>query len=111
MDGSWGSWGHWSDCPKTCGEGQQLRDRICDNPTPEFGGSLCTSNQIYVLSMTTDGKLKETGAQVCNNANCPVQPDGSTTPAPTAPLPKGIIIISLHIIFNIFIAGKKGCFR
>ena len=107
MDGAWGSWGHWSDCSATCGEGQQLRDRICDNPTPEFGGSLCTSNQIFVLSITSDGKFKETGTQTCNDGNCPAQPGGPTTPTPTAPLPKGTkelyFTLSIFMIVNIFI--------
>ena len=100
MDGAWGSWGHWRDCSATCGDGQQLRDRICDNPTPVFGGSLCASNQIFMLSITSDGKLKETGTQNCNDGNCPVPPDVPTTPEPTEPLPKGKLTISLHILFN-----------
>ena len=108
MDGEWGSWGDWSDCSATCGEGQQLRDRICDNPMPEFGGSLCTSNQQFVLAITSDGKFKETGTQICNDGNCPVQPNGSTTPEPTGPLPKGKITILICIILNIFIDGNKG---
>ena len=113
MDGSWGSWGQWSDCSTTCGEGQQLRDRICDNPTPEFGGSLCTSNQIFVLSITSDGTFKETGTQTCNDGNCPGQPEGPTTPSPTAPWPKGTkelyFTLSIFKIVNILIARNKDC--
>ena len=32
----------WSDCSaKPCGPGQQRRDRVCDNPTPRWGGKHC----------------------------------------------------------------------
>ena len=55
----------------TCGGGQRSRVRLCDSPLPEAGGSLCPSNEIFSLSITDDGTLKESGTETCNNNDCP----------------------------------------
>ena len=41
VDGKWGKWGEWSNCPVTCGGGQQIRVRNCNNPKPSGGGKVC----------------------------------------------------------------------
>ena len=41
IDGSWGSWGSWSTCGSDC---RSSRERICDDPTPLFGGETCQGN-------------------------------------------------------------------
>ena len=41
VNGVWGSWGAWSTCNGTCGQGTQNRQRSCDNPSPQYGGSTC----------------------------------------------------------------------
>ncbi|XP_067662288.1 hemicentin-1-like isoform X1 [Haliotis asinina] len=41
IDGNWGDWDPWSPCTTTCGEGQQTRERKCNNPRPQFGGLPC----------------------------------------------------------------------
>eukprot|EP00058_Branchiostoma_floridae_P028482 XP_002613973.1 hypothetical protein BRAFLDRAFT_67461 [Branchiostoma floridae] len=40
-DGHWSQWGSWSGCDVTCGIGNQLRSRSCDNPPPVGGGANC----------------------------------------------------------------------
>ncbi len=54
-----GQWSNWETeaCPVTCGNGQQLKTRKCNNPTPQFGGLDCTG-------LSTD-------YQACNNQPCP----------------------------------------
>ena len=56
VDGNWGDWGNWSLCSKTCGEGEKVRSRECDNPTPEHGGRTCEGEVIDV--------------DYCNNKEC-----------------------------------------
>ena len=57
IDGNWGAWSDWGSCSLTCGDGQQLRQRQCDNPAPD-GGSECSGSEEEVLS--------------CNRETCPV---------------------------------------
>ena len=71
VDGAWGSWGNWSGCSMTCGGGQKFRARLCDSPLPNEGGSLCPSNETFSLSITDDGKLKQSYTETCNDNNCP----------------------------------------
>ncbi|GAB1607433.1 hypothetical protein Ahia01_001026800 [Argonauta hians] len=44
VHGEWGSWSHWQSCSKTCGEGHQLRQRLCNNPAPRRDGNNCRGN-------------------------------------------------------------------
>ena len=41
IDGGWGVWSAWSECPVTCGGGQQIRSRLCNSPAPNNGGATC----------------------------------------------------------------------
>ena len=55
VDGKWNSWGQWGDCSQTCGDGQQTRNRTCDNPAPDHGGDPCDSD----VSETRQCKILE----------------------------------------------------
>uniref|UniRef100_A0A8C5EVT8 Uncharacterized protein n=1 Tax=Gouania willdenowi TaxID=441366 RepID=A0A8C5EVT8_GOUWI len=41
VDGAWGQWGPWTGCSLSCGGGEKLRKRLCDNPPPEGGARGC----------------------------------------------------------------------
>ncbi|RMX52480.1 hypothetical protein pdam_00013778 [Pocillopora damicornis] len=45
VDGGWGEFGEWSKCPVTCGGGEQIRKRYCNNPKPEGDGKKCEGDQ------------------------------------------------------------------
>ena len=40
-NGNWGNWTSWSSCSVTCGNGTQVRYRLCNNPAPLLGGNPC----------------------------------------------------------------------
>lgn len=58
VNGGWGPWSPWDICSVTCGGGVQRRSRLCNNPTPQFGGKDCV------------GDVTEN--QVCNKQDCPI---------------------------------------
>lgn len=58
VNGGWGPWSPWDICSVTCGGGAQKRSRLCNNPTPQFGGKDCV------------GDVTET--QICNKQDCPI---------------------------------------
>ena len=80
VDGAWGPWDNWNSCSSSCGGGRQSKIRLCDSPLPASGGALCTSHEIFLLSVTKDGTLKETDTQTCNNNNCPTTTEPTTLP-------------------------------
>jgi hypothetical protein len=44
LDGSWGAWSFFSTCSVTCGGGTQSHTRLCNNPSPSFGGAACSGS-------------------------------------------------------------------
>ena len=44
MHGGWGQWNDWNVCSVTCGSGSQTRNRLCNDPQPQYGGDQCTVN-------------------------------------------------------------------
>ena len=60
VDGGWGDWTEWEECAVSCGGADQGRFRVCDNPTPQFGGDDCTID---------DSSASE--KQRCNENPCP----------------------------------------
>ncbi|KAH3713144.1 hypothetical protein DPMN_072929 [Dreissena polymorpha] len=46
VNGKWTEWGNWSECSTSCGEGQVIRTRLCNNPTPDNGGKYCIGSDI-----------------------------------------------------------------
>lgn len=41
VNGGYGDWFDFGACSVTCGEGVQERKRLCDNPSPQYGGESC----------------------------------------------------------------------
>ena len=56
VDGLWGEW-ETSSCTKSCGAGEQVRIRFCDDPQPLNGGKECTGEHLQTIP--------------CNTADCP----------------------------------------
>ena len=50
VDGGFGAFGEWSECSADCGEGQQTRERSCNNPAPSNGGDDCKGESKAVMS-------------------------------------------------------------
>ena len=49
VDGSWSTWSNWDVCSVTCGNGNQLRTRDCNNPAPANEGSPCAGQSTESL--------------------------------------------------------------
>ncbi|XP_029430634.1 LOW QUALITY PROTEIN: A disintegrin and metalloproteinase with thrombospondin motifs 7 [Rhinatrema bivittatum] len=53
VHGGWSAWSSWHKCSRTCGAGVQNAERLCTNPTPEYGGKYCLGErQRYRLCNT-----------------------------------------------------------
>ena len=59
VDGNWGQWTTWSECSEACETGRRFRNRLCNNPAPDFGGKPCNDPSTA---------LEE---ELCNTHNCP----------------------------------------
>ncbi|GBM98114.1 Hemicentin-1, partial [Araneus ventricosus] len=58
VNGKWSNWQEWEECSSSCGDGRQMRQRFCNDPTPRNGGKACIgiSNEV----------------KHCNEKPCPV---------------------------------------
>ncbi|EDO45354.1 predicted protein, partial [Nematostella vectensis] len=65
-DGSWGKWSQWTECSRFCNGGTRMRYRLCDSPSPRYGGKECHGERIL--------------EQECNTDPCPVSRDGGWGP-------------------------------
>ena len=57
VDGGFSSWAEWGACSASCGDGQSVRRRLCDDPASKNGGRQC------------DGPVEEFKA--CTDLPCP----------------------------------------
>ncbi|KAJ8010539.1 hypothetical protein DPEC_G00076130 [Dallia pectoralis] len=65
VDGGWTPWSVWSDCPVTCGRGNQIRSRACINPPPRNNGTHCNGSE---------REAQDCHAQPCLDDLCPWSP-------------------------------------
>ncbi|XP_074654070.1 hemicentin-1-like [Tubulanus polymorphus] len=61
VDGKWTDWTPWEECSKTCGNGERIRSRKCQNPPPSNGGQPCHGESVERV--------------ICNIKPCPVHGD------------------------------------
>ena len=57
VHGNWGRWLDWGMCSKSCEAGITTRIRLCNNPSPLYGGRQC------------NGSVLE--EDICNDIKCP----------------------------------------
>ena len=53
VHGGWGEWSAFSTCSKTC-DGTETRERVCDSPSPEYGGTPCIGSSEETRACNTD---------------------------------------------------------
>ncbi|XP_071802833.1 hemicentin-1-like isoform X2 [Asterias amurensis] len=58
VDGKFGPWTDWQPCSTTCGSGEQIRTRQCDNPPPQNFGRDCLGPSHH--------------KRMCSERDCPV---------------------------------------
>jgi hypothetical protein len=46
VNGAFSGWSPWVECSSTCGGGITTRSRLCDNPSPKFGGKDCSAGDL-----------------------------------------------------------------
>ena len=46
VHGNWSDWIEWSMCDKPCNNGSTTKTRICNNPTPQYGGNKCQGKSL-----------------------------------------------------------------
>ncbi|ESN92609.1 hypothetical protein HELRODRAFT_164684 [Helobdella robusta] len=73
IDGFWSDWSQWGSCNITCGGGQQIRTRVCEDP--KYGGQPCSGANITVQrcnsqSCAVDGYWLEWNQWSSCNATC-----------------------------------------
>ncbi|XP_053398910.1 SCO-spondin-like isoform X2 [Mercenaria mercenaria] len=54
IHGGWSFWSPWSTCQSTCGAGEKIRVRVCNNPSPLYGGLMCKGPDTDVMPCKTD---------------------------------------------------------
>ena len=57
VNGGWSAWGSYDTCSRSCGGGTKYRQRSCNSPSPQYGGSTCPGS-----SSQSDS---------CNSNSCP----------------------------------------
>ena len=60
MHGGFSSWSPWVECSASCGGGVTTRSRLCDNPSPRYGGNDCSAGK--------QGSSVE--SKTCNSFQC-----------------------------------------
>ena len=68
VDGKWLTWSDWTQCSRSCGNGEQQRNRSCDGPF--YGGQQCVGPSLDERNCNTHPCPGQT---FCNTHPCPGQ--------------------------------------
>ena len=63
VDGNWSDWASWTRCRLECGNGTQVRGRVCTNPEAQYGGRECVGDLVELQRCNVHpcpSKLKNT---------------------------------------------------
>ena len=61
VDEGYSHWGRWSQCNVTCGNGTEVRQRLCNNPRPYYGGKTCIGPDRETRTCKTSTTCQEDG--------------------------------------------------
>ncbi|XP_071960015.1 A disintegrin and metalloproteinase with thrombospondin motifs 9-like [Antedon mediterranea] len=53
IDGGWGKWEPYGNCSRSCGGGVKKASRLCNNPSPQYGGKYCVGRRTRYRSCNT----------------------------------------------------------
>lgn len=76
IHGGWSPFSDWSTCNKACGDGVEMRTRLCNNPEPRNAGAFCSGTGMQTRAcnvracVVADCKPNET----FENGNCAPDP-------------------------------------
>lgn len=54
MQAHWSPWSEWTGCDVTCGSGLRQRSRLCNNPPPRSGGTMCEGDDAEIKTCTVE---------------------------------------------------------
>lgn len=66
VNGNWGQWSEYNECSATCGGGQQMRTRQCNDPPSAHGGDDC-----LITGSANQREKIESELWLCNADPCP----------------------------------------
>ncbi|XP_065067753.1 hemicentin-1-like isoform X2 [Rhopilema esculentum] len=70
VNGGFSQWSDWGPCSKSCGEGKQLRNRYCNNPSPQNGGDKCEGYYVQQRACNQNPCVKSTLASWSSWGRC-----------------------------------------
>lgn len=96
IDGGWSTWDEWHEfangttCSKACGDGIEVRNRLCNTPEPRNGGAYCPAQNIGAETNVLNVHMRTCRLRDCDISECgsnEIFNNGSCDRDPNAPPP------------------------